>query len=69
MRDSVVFPEDEFKTALDFYLEALSNGIVARWKGQNFIEGGGSYYVVEVDAEKTVELKNKRRIKHGVRNS
>ncbi len=59
MRDSIVFPENEFKTALGFYIEALANGIVARWKGQNFIEGGGSYYRVDIDIEKTFELKNK----------
>jgi hypothetical protein len=59
MRDSIVFPKESFETALSFYIEALSEGIVARWRGQQFIEGLDSYYVVEIDAEKTIELKNK----------
>jgi len=60
MRDSVVFSKEEFETALSFYIEALSEGIVARWRGQNFIEGGGSYYRVDIGVEETIELKNKK---------
>ena len=62
MRDSITFSKDEFDMALSFYIEALSEGIMAKWGGRRFIEGLDSYYVVEVDVEKTIELKNKTEV-------
>jgi hypothetical protein len=62
MRDSIIFSEDQFETALSFYIEALSEGIMAKWGGRRFIKGLDSYYVVEVDARKTIELKNKKEV-------
>jgi len=59
MRDIIIFPDESLDMALSFYVEALSEGIAVKWGGWRFSDGF-RYYVVEVDVEKTIELKNKK---------
>ena len=61
MKDTIIL--DNKKEALGFYTECLACGIVARYMGMSVtMDSLEPYFTVQVDVEKTVELKNTKEV-------